>query len=173
MTWYVMRDLTRANALMPAWKRLEEAGYEVFTPMVTRVCVKRGKKTRVSVPVIHDLLFVNSTREALDPFVATLPTLQYRYVRGGKYQQAMEVARNDMERFIRAVGSVDTPRYFKPEEITASMVGKKVRVIGGPLNGLEGSLLSLRGLRKRCLLIGLADMITAAVEISPDFIEFI
>lgn len=173
MTWYVMRDLTRANALEPAWLRLREAGYEVFTPMATRICVKKGKKIRFKAPVIHDLLFVNSTREELDPFVAKLPTLQYRYVRGGQYQQAMEVPDAEMVRFIRAVSSVEHPRYFKPEEVTAAMVGKKVRVIGGPLNGLEGSLLSLRGLRKRYLLIGLADMITAAVEVSPDLIEVI
>jgi transcription antitermination factor NusG len=173
MAWYVMRDLTRPNALQPAWKRLTELGYEIFTPTVTKVVSRKGAQVRIEAPAIHDLLFVNADRSALDPVVELTPTLQYRYVRGGGYQQAMIVDDAEMERFIRAVSSVDNPRYFTPSEITSAMIGRKVRIIGGALNGYEGSLLSIKGLRKRCLLIGLADMITAAVEVAPDLIEFI
>ncbi len=173
MTWFVMRDLTRPNALSPAWKKLRETGFDVFTPMITRVVTRKGVSVRTEMPVIHDLLFVNSTRDVLDPVVDSIATLQYRFVKGGSYRQAMEVPDREMDNFIRAVGSVENPRYFSPAEITQSMIGRRIRVIGGPLNGLEGSLLSIKGLRKRCLLIGVADMITAAVEVSPDFIEFI
>jgi transcription antitermination factor NusG len=168
-----MRDLTRPNALQPAWQRLTELGFEVFTPTVTKVVKRKGAQVRIEAPAIHDLLFVNSERADLDPVVALISTLQYRYVRGGRYMQAMVVDDAEMERFIRAVRSVNDPRYFAPTELTSDMVGRKVRIIGGALNGYEGSLLSIKGLRKRCLLIGLADMITAAVEVSPDLIEFI
>ena len=107
-----MRDLTRANAKRPAWVELIDAGYRVFTPLVWKVRRQGGRKERVQVPVIHDLLFVESTRALLDPFVSRKPTLQYRYVRGGAYCEAMTVPDTDMERFIRAVSSCDDPQIF-------------------------------------------------------------
>ena len=68
--WFAMRDLKRVNAKLPAYKQLAEAGMEVFTPMTTRLVVKDGKSTRVEVPVMQDLLFVNESRQNLDPVVA-------------------------------------------------------------------------------------------------------
>lgn len=38
--WYVMRDLKRANASLPAYKLLEKEKIEVFTPMKTILIVK-------------------------------------------------------------------------------------------------------------------------------------
>lgn len=89
-----MRDLTRANNKRPGWKRLSDAGYRVFTPMTWKIRHSSvGKATRQLCPVIHDLLFVESTREELDPFVEREPMIQYRYVKGGAYREAMEVKR--------------------------------------------------------------------------------
>ena len=39
--WYVMRDLKRANASLPAYKLLEKEKIEVFTPMKTILIVKQ------------------------------------------------------------------------------------------------------------------------------------
>lgn len=173
MTWFVMRDLTRANAKLPAWKILTEAGYRVFTPLTWKIRICGSRKERVQTPVIHDLLFVNSTREELDPIVAKIPTLQYRFVRGGYYGEAMTVNEQDMDRFIRAVGSSDDVLYYDPSEITSSMIGKEVRIVGGPLNGMSGHLLSIRGMRKKRLIVELPGMLSSAVEVSKDFIQFV
>lgn len=168
-----MRDLTRANAKRPAWVELIDAGYRVFTPLVWKVRRQGGRKERVQVPAIHDLLFVESTRALLDPFVSRKPTLQYRYVRGGAYCEAMTVPDTDMERFIRAVSSCDDPQFFAPSEITPSMIGREVRIVGGPLDGMSGNLLSVRGSRKRRLIVELPGTLTSAVEVSPDFVQFV
>ena len=168
-----MRDLTRANASRPAWKQLEEEGFEIFTPMVWKIKTRKGRKERELTPVIHDLLFVNSTREALDPIVGKIPTLQYRFVRGGKFGEAMTVNEQDMQRFMLAVGSSEDVLFYSPAELTSSMIGKKVVIIGGPLDGFEGNLLSLKGMRKRRLLVELPGMLTSAVEVSPEFIKFV
>lgn len=173
MTWFVMRDLTRANAKFPAWKILSEAGYRVFTPLTWKIRIRGSRKERVQTAVIHDLLFVESTREALNPMVEKLPTLQYRFVKGGHYGEAMTVNEHDMERFIRAVGSSDDVIYYEPSEITASMIGKEVKIVGGPLNGMSGHLLSIRGMRKKRLLVELPGMLASAVEVSTDYIQFV
>ena len=173
MTWFVMRDLTRANANRPAWKLLEEEGFHVFTPKIWKIRHKGNRKERELRPVIHDLLFVNSTRNELDPLVDKIPTLQYRVVKGGFFGQAMEVRDDDMQRFIKAVTSSEDILYFAPTEITPKMIGRKVEIIGGPLGGMKGNLLSIRGMRKRRLIVELPGMLTSAVEVSPDYIRFI
>lgn len=171
--WFVMRDLTRANASRPAWEELERSGFRVFTPLVWKLRRKGTVKERQLAPVIHDLLFVESTRKELDPEVDRRPTLQYRYVRGGAYREAMTVRHDDMERFIKATSSTDDPKYFSPSELTASMIGREVKIVGGPLDGYTGHLLSVRGMRKRRLIVELPGMLSSAVEVSPDYIEFI
>lgn len=63
-TWFVMRDLKRPNALSPAWKTLPGMGFEVFTPLRTRVVMRKGVPVREALPVVNDLLFVSAKRMA-------------------------------------------------------------------------------------------------------------
>ena len=168
-----MRDLTRANARKAAWEELTEAGFRVFTPLVWKVRMNGNRKERFRTPAIHDLLFVDSTRELLDPEVEIRPTLQYRFVRGGGYREAMTVPDRDMERFILAASSGDDPRYFLPSELTPSMIGREVRIVGGPLDGFTGHLLSLRGTRTRRLIVELPGMLTSVIEVSPDYVQLV
>lgn len=173
MTWFVMRDLTRANAGYPAWKLLEDHGYRVFTPMVWKLRRKGPRQEKIQIPVIHDLLFVESSRKELDPLVERVATLQYRFRKGGRFGEAMTVGDEEMSRFIRAVEASREPLYYSPSEITPQMVGKPVRIVGGPLDGMTGNLLSIKGMRKRRLIVELPGMITSAVEVDPDFIQFV
>ncbi len=141
--WFVLRDLTRPNAKRPAYRLLEEKGIEIFTPMRWRLVERKGKRIREEVPLLHDLLFAHTTRACMDPIVEEISTLQYRYLRGG-YRKPMTVGHAEMNRFIRAVHSDDSPRYFLVEELTPAMYGRMIRIEGGPLDGYEGRLLSIR-----------------------------
>lgn len=173
MTWFVMRDLTRANTTRPAWKELTEAGFRVFTPLVWKVRSRGGRTERYKAPAIHDLLFVESDRTRLDEEVSRRLTLQYRFVRGGSYGEAMTVGDTEMERFIKATSHTDDPKYFLPSELTQSMIGRKVKIVGGPLDGFSGHLLSIKGMRTRRLIVELPGMLASAVEVSPDYIQFV
>lgn len=170
--WFVMRDLKRPNAKLPAYRQLSDAGFEVFTPLMPKIMTRGTKRVKESVPVIHDLLFVNSTRSFLDPVVARTDTLQYRYVKGGGYCDPLVVPTQDMERFIHAVESGARVDYYRPDEIPRSMYGSRIRIIDdGPLNGYEGILLTVRGSKKRRVLVELPGILTAAIEVVPDFIQ--
>lgn len=172
MQWFVMRDLKRSNAKLPAYKQLDEAGFRVFTPMTSKVVLQYGKRIRVQVPFVQDLLFVYSDKASLDRVVKRTETLQYRYLRGAGYCTPMTVATDEMERFIRAVTFLKTPQYYQPDEITPDMYGVKVRMIcEGPFNGVEGTLLKVRGSGKKRLLIKLHGVLAASVEVnSADFV---
>lgn len=168
-----MRDLKRRTANTLAIHELSKAGMEVFTPMTQMVMKIGGKLQRRDVPVIQDLLFVHESKETLDPIVELTPTLQYRYQRGKTKDEPTTVREEEMERFIFAVRNTETPMYYKPGELTAAMYGKSVLIHGGRLDGYEGRLLSVRGMRKRRLIVELPGLMAAAVEVEPDFIHFV
>lgn len=172
--WFVLRDLKRANAKLPAYKLLSEAGFETFTPM--RWVVKdniRGVKTRQYLPFIPSLLFAKSIKSDLDPIVAKTETLQYRFVKGAPPSTPMIVPTDDMERFIKAVTCGEGCIYYTPEEITPDMIGRRVMIVGGALDGTVGNLLKRRGSKKKRLILQLRDTLIASVEVEPDYIRFV
>ena len=85
----------------------------------------------------------------------------------------MTVSEAEMNRFIQAVRSTESPRYFMPEEITPSMLGRPIRMIGGSLDGYEGTLLTVRGSKVKRLLVELPGLLTVGVEVDPDYIQFV
>lgn len=171
--WFVLWDLTSANAARPAYKALAGEGLRVFTPLKWVARRRDGHLVREQVPFVHDLLFAHAERETLEPIIERMPRLVFRYVRGGHYKEAMVVADADMERFIRAVDSVPTVTYYLPTDIRPDMVGRRVRISGGRLDGMEGNLLAIRGSRKRRLIVTIPGFIAATFEVSPDLIRFL
>ena len=72
MHWYVMRDLKRPNAKLPAYKQLSDEHLEVFTPMQWRLKLKNGKRIREEVPFMQDLLFIHELQPemvGIGPFI--------------------------------------------------------------------------------------------------------
>ena len=167
--WFAMRDLTRSNAKLPAYRMLEQLQVECFTPMVWKKKQSGGRQVRELVPAIHDLLFVYSTREALDPIVDKVRTFQYRYLRNG-YRRPMTVRKEEMNNFIAAVESGGEVRWLRPDEITPDMYGRRIRIVGGNLDGCEGRLLTVRGSRKKRMLVELPMLLAAMIEIESDYI---
>jgi len=170
--WFVMRDLKRPNAKLPAYQLFEERDMEVFTPKKWKLSVVKGERIRREVPCIPDLLFVRDTRANIDPIVESVSTIQYRWVRH-KWREPMTVSDVEMERFIRAVRSSESPRYYLPEEITPGMLSRKIRIVGGLLDGCEGTLLTTRGSRVKRLLVRLSGLLAVGVEVEPDYIQLI
>ena len=159
-----MRDLKRSNALLPAYKQLSQAGMEVFTPMVSRVFSRNGKRIRKEVPFMQDLLFVNDVRQNLDLIVAKTPTLQYRFKKGPQ---------DAMTRFIGATQASANPKYYAMDEISDLMCGRNIRMIGGVLDGYEGKLQTIRGSKTKHLIIILPSLLAVSVEINDEYIELL
>lgn len=170
--WFVMRDLTRPNAKLPAYKLLDGLNIRTFTPMVWKLMLNHGKRERRQLPFIHDLLFVYASRAELDSVVETTPMLQYRYLRGG-YKMPMTVRAADMQRFIHAVGFSSSPQYYRPDEVTPAMRNRRIRIIGGSLNGYEGSLITTRGSKVKRLLVEIPMLLAATVEVETEFIQLL
>ncbi len=170
--WFVMRDLTRPNAKLPAYKLLDGLNIRTFTPMVWKLMLNHGKRERRQLPFIHDLLFVYASRAELDSVVETTPMLQYRYLRGG-YKMPMTVRAADMQRFMHAVRFSSSPQYYRPDEVTPAMRNRRIRIIGGNLDGYEGSLITTRGSKVKRLLVEIPMLLAATVEVETEFIQLL
>lgn len=171
--WFVLRDFKKHNAKCPAYKELPKIGIECFTPMRWIVTTKAGVKKREHVPVIQNLLFAHETRAILDPVIETTDTLQYIFLRGAGRSVPMIVSDAEMERFINAVNNDPQPVYFYPSEITDDMLGKEIKITGGPLDGYQGRLLKMQGSKKKRLVVEIKGLMVAAVEVNPDFIQLV
>lgn len=171
--WFALRDLSRRNAKVMAHDILRNEGLEVFTPMKDMIMTVKGKRQRRHVPVIQDLLFVHESKEILDTHVMRHPNIQYRYCIGKPVSEPLTVRERDMEIFIRATSCGDNSKYYMPDELTPSMLGRSIRIVGGVLDGFEGRLLSVRGMRARRILVEIPGFIVSAVEVDPDYIQFV
>lgn len=168
--WFVLRDLKRSNAKNPAYKLLRELNFEVFTPMTWKLVNLKGKQTPQEVPVIPSLLFVKTSKTCLDEVVSKISTLQYCYVRGNGHVP-MVVDDHEMSRFIYAVKTSKSPRFYSPDELTPSMVGKMVRIVGGSLDGYEGRLQKMQGSRVKRLFVEIPGLFAVAVEVQSEYIQ--
>ena len=170
--WFVMRDLSRSNAKLPAWEMLRDKHIRHFTPLVWRMMSVGGKRKPRQVPYIQDLVFAYGTRGELDPLVERVRTFQYRYLRH-TWREPMTVPDLEMERFIRAVESTHSPRYYTPEEVTPEMRNRPVCIVGGPLDGYTGTLVTVRGSKRKRLLVEIPMLLAAAVEVEPEYIKLL
>lgn len=168
--WFVMRDLSRSNAKRPAYKMLEELKIDHFTPMVQKLVVHEGRRRPEKVPFIQDLIFVHDCRRNIDPIVNDVRTFQYRFL---KQRRPMTVRDADMERFKAAVESDRHPCFYRPEEITPAMLSRRIIIIGGALDSYEGTLVTVRGSRRKRLLVEIPGLIAASVEVEPEYIRLL
>lgn len=175
--WYVLRDLARPNAKNPAYKQLQEMPEMrgcLFVPMKQRVFHHQGKPEVRNVPYMSDLIFVHKDKKQLDPIIDKLPLLQYRYLRGGKQFEAMTVSNKEFERFRQAVEQSSKVEYYSYEEVSPQLYGKQIRIIGGPLSGYEGRLLSKKGSKFKQLLIDLKECnLSAAIKVESEYIQLL
>ncbi|MCC8113376.1 MAG: UpxY family transcription antiterminator [Bacteroidales bacterium] len=168
--WFVLRDLKRPNAKYLNSQMLRDKGFEVYMPMKRVQANTPKEELTVEVPILPSVIFVHSSEEALYPIIAATNTLQFYFVPGA-FQKAMIVRDEDMNSFIRATTSDAFIQSIAPEEIKPHMLGKKVLVKGGPLDGLEVTLLKVRGAKKKRAIIEIPNLVVAVVRIDYDFLS--
>lgn len=170
MSWYAMS--VPYNRVLKVKSMLDAEGIEAFVPMRYEVRTVRGKKVRLYVPAVSNLLFVHTTDSRLRLFKQTTTFLQYLVRRVDGVSRKIIVPDAQMEQFMR-VSRTDDERltYLKPEEINLSK-GTRVRILGGAFDGVEGIFVKVKGKRNRRVVV-LIDYVSAIAvsEISPDLIE--
>lgn len=174
--WHAMRvTFRRELSVKLAIDDQQADDVETFIPMQPVMkLTRRGNKTRVLEPAVHNLLFVKARRGWLQQFKSRLPHLQYMTMRCDGRNEPIVVSDSDMERFIAVSRSgADDAIYLTPGEVNLSR-GTRVRLHGGPLDGIEAIYVKLDGKRNKRIVVEIPNVISVATAIvTPDFIEVI
>ncbi len=170
--WYVMHAY---NAEFKVEKLLERTTLRCYIPKRYMVRQNRYGKVRVLLPVIPSLVFVYGTYQEINAFQKDLSFFHFvtaARLSGG--HSTLKVPDKEMEDFIRVTSDAEQElRYYRPEEINLQR-GQRVRIIGGPFDGVEGVMLKVKGIRERRLVVSLPKLLSvAATYIEPEFIQLI
>ena len=151
-SWFPMRvTYSREMKVKGELDRLE---IENFIPMTYRFTESRNdgdtELRRELVPAINNLIFVRSTQERLSELKRTnevLEPLRYMMDRtAGREYEIMTVLDRQMENFLRVARMTDESVMFLDESTIVGKEGKRVRIMGGAFEGVEGVIRRV----KRC-----------------------
>ena len=150
--WYVltMRYL-RASVVA---QEMRDEGFECFVP-----------------PKITNMLFVHSTRSRVDFFLTYRKTGQLMtYMRSRRDLQPLVVPDRDMRYFMMICDGCEAPIIM--DECPTVKLGNRVRVLSGPLTGIEGNVVRIR--KSKRVLISVGDFVWVATGyIPPDMLKVI
>ena len=169
--WFAMRATYRRE--LQAQRLLDESGIRSYIPMQIKERTVRGRRQRIQVPAVHNLVFVYSSREVLQQTKSRIPYLQYIMDRSGSGQAVpIVVPDKAMEDFIRVVQASAGAVEYMPVGDRKFREGMKVRVHGGILDGVEGVLVKSGKSKDRKLTVSLNGVLSVTtVLVEPDSIE--
>ena len=139
--WFPMRVTYSRELKMKA--ELDRLGVECFVPMTCKLVDADGENARRElVPAINNLIFVRCTRERISGLKRTnevLEPLRYMMDRTAeKPHEIMTVPDRQMENFMRVASKTDDSVMFLDEKTIVGKEGKRVRIMGGTFEGVEG-----------------------------------
>ncbi len=145
--WFAMRATYKREFV--ARDYLAAKGIEVFIPLKREIKVVGGIKRKVTVPAINSLIFVYAQKEVLQSAKFGVEYLQYLTRKLDGKNIPIIVPDRQMEQFRQVVEDDTIDKiYYAPGELNMAQ-GSKVRVHGGPMDGVEGVLLKVKGKRSR------------------------
>ncbi|MGM9743558.1 MAG: UpxY family transcription antiterminator [Candidatus Cryptobacteroides sp.] len=167
--WYAMRVTYRRELI--AQRMLDDRGIENYIPK-KYVRDPKHPRRKILVPVIHNLIFVNTRPSVMRQLKTedTIPFMQYMMDR--RSGQKILVPEAQMRQFIAVTADYDESLlYFSPDEVNLSK-GTRVRVTGGPMAGREGVFVKVKGARDRRLVIEIEGIIAVAkAVVHPELIQ--
>lgn len=165
--WFVLR-VTYQRELITK-KRLDEMGIDSFLPMQkVRRRNRQGRFCYAWEVAVHNYLFVNSDKPTIDALKHTvMPWLRYNMQREGAVARIMTIPDADMQNFIAVAGNAEEHvRYLDPMEVSLSP-GDKVRILGGPFEGVEGHFVRLKHKRDKCVVVRIEGIVAVATASIP------
>ena len=170
-SWFPMR--VTYSREMKVKGELDRLGIECFVPMTYRL-VEAGNDgdselRKELVPAINNLVFVRSTQERISELKARNEVLEpLRYMMdhtAGKEHVIMTVPDRQMENFLRVASKTDDSVMFLDEGSIVGKEGRRVRIMGGPFEGVEGVIRRV----KRCkrVVVELEGVTSVAIAYVP------
>ncbi len=167
--WFAIRvTYSREMALK---EYLDQCDIESFIPMTYKDIVKGEKRIRKLVPVIHNLVFVHTTRERMDEIKRDVALkTPIRYMMDREKHCPLVVPNHQMHSFIAVAGAYNEQVLYLNPELLPLHKGDRVRIVGGIFAGVEGVFLRVKGDRRVVVSIK-GIMAVATAFIHPSLVE--
>ncbi|SCM59612.1 UpxY family transcription antiterminator [Petrimonas mucosa] len=144
--------------------KLTALGIENFLPVQNEVRQWSDRKKRVERVLIPMMIFVHVDSVEQRTVLTHPSVLRYLVLRGD--HAPTEIPEEQMNRFRFILNYSNQPVSFNPETLQP---GKKVKVVRGPLAGLEGELVTIDG--KSSVVVRISQLGCATVEVSISMLE--
>lgn len=162
--WYVMRSSYCRE--MKAMNLLEDDGFQCYVPTHQVRTVKNGQVEQHTTALIHNLVFVHSTRNILDPWKKLHEgDAALRYTIDKSTSRPMTITDKAMQDFIRVTRESDEGLLYLDNPEIVLTHGQKVEIILGPFKGVQGYVLRIR--KDRRVVVTLGGLVSAALATMP------
>lgn len=173
IAWYVMRTVA-CGSYKTIRRRLDADDVEFFQPMHYILRRRLDKPYKSYEPCVSNLFFVRGSREQLVKYTKNASRFQFYYDRTrGIQADCLVIDDKQMEDFKRVYrANAEDPHIFTPSELNIRP-GQRIRVIGGPFDGIEGTFQRVQGFRNRRLIVTLDSLLAISTTLTPEFVEVI
>lgn len=170
--WFAMRVTFRRE--MSVKNMLDDAGIECFVPMQRKVNLVRGRKVSVMEPVIHNLIFVHTTRDDLQQFKSQVAYIQYMTRKNGTKNEPIIVPERQMCDFIKVSSSAGDNLIYIDSNERMMEKGTPIRIHGGSFDGVTGTFVKIKGKRSRKIVVTIQDVLSVAIDVlSYNYLEIL
>lgn len=146
-----------------------------FIPMGYRLVTRGNQATRVKRPLMPGYVFLNSTEPLINEYKRSHPSMYYYVptVRGVRTTKLI-VPDVQMNSFITVAQSYDQDvPYVQLDEVTL-VPGDQIRIIGGPLDGVEGTLITTQGKQGGKVMVQIPGVMSVTSwHIEPQYIQIL
>jgi len=164
--WYVLRATYSRE--LKVKEMLEAENVESFIPL--RFCerTRGGVKKRIQVPVVHNIIFVHTSRSRINALKKDPPLSEMiRYFMDRTAKQPLIVPDKQMEDFIIVSGTLDERLVYMTPEESRLKKGDTVRIRSGILKGIEGKFVNVNNKMRVVVAIeGIMSVATMAIPAS-------
>jgi hypothetical protein len=153
---------------------LKAAKIEYFYPMYyqeRRIRNSNLRTKQIFQPIFRYLLFVKSTRSKLNPVLKKIgldfgitSDLYLRYWDEDE-KKIVVVPSAQMRNFMTVVGAIEEPIIYLSNEEVNLEKGRKVRIIGGTFEGVEGIFMKIKGSNR--VVVSLPNLLSVATAFIP------
>ncbi len=166
LCWYAMRAYHKEKQAEAFLQTCAEVGH--FIAWQEAVRIYHGQKYLKQVPALPSIVFVRGSRLQINLVKRKIPFLQY--IRQG--DGYLVVPDRQMDNFILAVRRAQGhPAYLTPAQMQMLRLGDRVRIHGGPFDGIEAHFIRQQGTEEPRVIVRLGDMLGLEAEVHADFLE--
>ncbi|MBI4595420.1 MAG: UpxY family transcription antiterminator [Candidatus Tectomicrobia bacterium] len=161
--WFVVWTMSRHE--QKVCNKLEEKSFEVFLPKVTVWSRRKDRRKKIEVPLFPGYLFLRSFYER-ETYLEVIKVDGVVKILGESWEHPGKVPEkqiNDINVILRSGTEVLAHPFIQ--------VGRKVRVIWGPLLGVEGILTEIKSSKSRLVISVELVGRSIAVEIDSTWVE--